>query len=135
MSNAYHLDIDEIKRFLPHRRPLLLVDRVLEIHPTGNLDDAHACDKVGTKVVAIKCVSYNDPCFEGHYPKFALMPGGFIIELMAQVAAFSMYPTVTKCSSAGFQRGHPVAAGYNRVRFRKPILPGDVLRVETVVTA
>jgi 3-hydroxyacyl-[acyl-carrier-protein] dehydratase len=132
--NEYYLNIDEIKKFLPHRNPMLMVDKVLEIHPTGDIDDLLACDKVGTRVVAIKCVTQNESFFQGHYPKFSIMPGCLMLETMAQTAAFSLYPAISRVTARGFKFKHPVAAGYDNARFRVPVVPGDVLRIETVVT-
>jgi 3-hydroxymyristoyl/3-hydroxydecanoyl-(acyl carrier protein) dehydratase len=94
--NEYYLNVDEIKKFLPHRNPMLMVDKVLEIHPTGDIDDLLACDKVGTRVVAIKCVTQNESFFQGHYPKFSIMPGCLMLETMAQTAAFSLYPAISE---------------------------------------
>ena len=72
---TYPLGIDQIRRFLPHRAPFLLLDRVLEIHPAGDLSDpSSGPQKVGTRVVAQKCVSYSDPVFQGHFPDFSILP-------------------------------------------------------------
>ena len=82
-SNPYSLDINQIKKFLPHRAPFLLIDRILEIHPVVPLDGALTA-KVGTKVVALKNVSFNEPYFPGHFPDYPIVPGVLILETFAQ---------------------------------------------------
>ena len=72
-ENPYRLNIDQVQKYLPHRAPFLLIDRVLEIHPLGDLKDMSPKDKVGVKVVALKNVTYNEPCFQGHFPGFSIM--------------------------------------------------------------
>ena len=91
-ENKYRLNIDQIQKFLPHRPPFLLIDRVLEIHPTGDVNDMSPNNKLGTRVVALKNVSYNESYFQGHFPGFAILPGVLILETMAQAASFSVYP-------------------------------------------
>src|SRR6478609_8230282 len=91
-QQQYRLNVDQIQKFLPHRQPFLLVDRILEIHPTGDLTDVSPSGKVGTRVVGLKNVSFNEPYFQGHFPGFAILPGVLLIEIMAQVASFSLYP-------------------------------------------
>ena len=100
--------IDRIRQLLPHRYPMLLVDRVLEIHPE--------------EIVAEKFVSVNEPFFAGHFPEKPIMPGVLIIEAMAQAAGI----TVRHNDASSRQRG-VVLAGVNKARFRKPVLPGSVL--------
>lgn len=133
-ENRYRLNIDEIRRFLPHRAPFLLVDRILEIQPTGNIDDLAAPDKVGTRVVGVKCVSYNEPYFQGHFPAFSIVPGVLIIECMAQVSSFSLYPAMAKDIDRLAREFQCILVGVDSARFRRPVVPGDVLTVETVVT-
>ncbi|GDX41074.1 3-hydroxyacyl-[acyl-carrier-protein] dehydratase FabZ [Armatimonadota bacterium] len=101
----------EILKNLPHRFPMLLVDRVLEIDP-------------GKRVVGIKNVSFNEPFFSGHFPGLPVMPGVLIIESMAQVAAIMML------ALPNFRDQIPYLAGMDKVRFRKPVVPGDTLRIE-----
>ena len=105
------LDIDGILQRIPHRHPLLLVDRVLELEQ-------------GRRVVALKNVSANEPFFVGHYPDFPIMPGVLILESMAQAAALMLYPHVDR------SRRLPVLAGIDGARFRRPVRPGDTLRLE-----
>ncbi len=105
------MDIKEIQKFLPHRYPFLLVDRVVEIEP-------------GTKAVGIKNVTINEEFFQGHFPGQPIMPGVLIIEAMAQVAgllAFRSGATVGK--SVYFM-------SIEKAKFRRPVVPGDQLRLE-----
>lgn len=92
---------------------MLLVDRVIELEP-------------GVKAVAIKNVSTNEPFFQGHYPEIPIMPGVLIIEAMAQTAGIAM-------ATAQQLVGVPLLAGVDNARFRKPVTPGDQLRMEANV--
>ncbi len=108
------MDIDEIQRLLPHRYPFLMIDRVIEV-------------EVGVSVTAVKCVSVNEPQFQGHFPGKAILPGVLLSEAFAQVSglvALSAHP-----DRAG-ERFYLL--GLDRVRFRKPVRPGD--RVEITAT-
>jgi 3-hydroxyacyl-[acyl-carrier-protein] dehydratase len=108
------MDIHEILSYLPHRFPIILVDRVLEIER----------DK---RIVAIKNVSINEPVFSGHFPQYPVMPGVLIIEAMAQAAAILLFV------SAG-RKPEPDSvyffAGIDNARFKRPVGPGDQLRLE-----
>jgi len=108
------MDINEIKQLLPHRYPFLLVDRVLELEP-------------GQRIVAIKNVTANEDFFNGHFPQKPVMPGVLIIESMAQAAGIAMLA----------QEQHkgkiPYFTGIDNARFRKPVVPGDQLRIEVEV--
>lgn len=105
------LDIEDIRALLPHRYPMLLVDRVLELTP-------------GQHVVGLKNVTINEPFFDGHFPAQAVMPGVLILESMAQVAGLMML-------SLTEQRGKiPYLAAMDNVKFRKPVVPGDTLITE-----
>ncbi len=106
------LDIQAIKAILPHRYPFLLVDRILEIEPD--------------RIVGIKNVTVNEPFFQGHFPEFPVMPGVLIIETMAQVAA------VLALKDMGEQKA-VFLASVDSAKFRRPVLPGDQLRVEIQV--
>jgi 3-hydroxyacyl-[acyl-carrier-protein] dehydratase len=131
-ENRYRLNVDQIRAYLPHRQPFLLVDRILEIHPKGDLDDLTWNEsKAGIRVVAVKNVSYNEPCFQGHFPSFSILPGVLIIESMAQVASFSLYPYLKEGVAKEFQC---ILVGVDGARFRRPVTPGDTLRIETTVT-
>ena len=106
------LDIDQIKKILPHRYPMLLVDRIIE------------CDDE-SRIVGIKCVTGNEPFFQGHFPDYPVMPGVLIIEAMAQVACILSLRILKKGGS------DPVLfTGIDAVKFRKPVRPGDCLRLE-----
>lgn len=108
------IDILEIMKFLPHRYPFLLVDRILNLVP-------------GEKVVALKNVTINEPFFQGHFPGMPVMPGVLIAEAMGQaggVLAFVSYPEETAQSSLIY------LTGMDKVRFRKPVVPGDQLIME-----
>ena len=108
------LDIRDIERILPHRYPFLLVDRVDEI------DDQH--------IVARKLVSRNEPHFEGHFPGHPVMPGVLIIEALAQAGALYAARLVK------FDPAKQVIyfMAIDKAKFRKPVVPGDVLRLEVV---
>lgn len=111
------LDIKAIMERLPHRYPMLLIDRVLEMVP-------------GKSVVAIKNVSINEPFFTGHFPHHPVMPGVLIVEAMAQAAAlfsFSDDEGGLQCNSA---KTAYYLVGVDGARFRKPVVPGDQLRLE-----
>jgi len=108
------IDIHKILQTLPHRYPLILVDRVLEIEP-------------GARIVALKNVSMNEPYFMGHFPGYPVMPGVLIIEAMAQAAAILTYITL------GAKHGDGTLfyfAGIDAARFKRPVMPGDQLRLE-----
>jgi 3-hydroxyacyl-[acyl-carrier-protein] dehydratase len=105
------LNVDQIEAIIPHRYPFLLVDRMLELEE-------------GKRGVGIKNVSANEWFFEGHFPGNKVMPGVLIVEAMAQVAA------VTLLKEAGSDGKTPMFAGIEDMRFRKPVVPGDQLRME-----
>ena len=108
------LDINQIKEFLPHRFPFLLVDRILELEP-------------GKRVVGIKNVTANDFYNNEHFDGNHTMPGVLQIEAMAQVAGFLVKDLLNeKCEI-------PFFASLDRARFRKNILPGDQLRIEVIL--
>jgi beta-hydroxyacyl-ACP dehydratase FabZ len=110
MSGFDHL---EIATLLPHRYPFRLVDRVLEFED-------------GARIVGIKNVSINEPYFQGHFPDLPVMPGVLICEALGQTAALLAYR-----SREGVGDGLVlVFAGMDAVRFRRPVLPGDQLRLE-----
>ena len=105
----------EIRGLIPHRYPFLLVDRIEEIEP-------------GVRAVGLKNVTQNEPFFQGHFPDYPVMPGVLIIEAMAQVGAVGVM--------AGGEHRDRLAlfAGIDGVRFRRQVLPGDVLRMEVEIT-
>ena len=111
------MDINEIKEYLPHRYPFLLVDRVLELEP-------------GKRIRALKNVTANEPFFQGHFPHFPVMPGVLIVEAMAQAAALLSFKTMGKKLD-----GKTVYyfAGIDGARFKRPIVPGDTLMLEAEI--
>ncbi len=123
------LDILSIRKFLPHRYPFLLVDRITEIHPVFEANGIHAT--VGTRVVGIKNVTVNEPVFQGHFPHFPIFPGVMLVEAMAQVASFAYYPTYLKENMPDFEC---ILLGVDSARFRKPVMPGDQLVIEATLT-
>lgn len=133
-KNIYAISGEAVRKFLPHRYPFLLVDRILSIEPTGVLSSMKGTeDKIGTKVIALKNVSFNEPMFQGHFPGFAIFPGVLTIEAMAQAASFATYPYIAQ-DPAQMARGFSVVlVGVDDVRFRKPIIPGDVLMIEATL--
>jgi len=105
------LNIQEISELLPHRYPFLLVDRVLELVP-------------GERCVAIKNVTMNEPFFPGHFPGLPTMPGVLILESLAQTGALILF-------SIPEHKGKILyLAGMDKVRFKRPVMPGDVIRNE-----
>jgi 3-hydroxyacyl-[acyl-carrier-protein] dehydratase len=108
------MDIHEIMRRLPHRYPIILVDRVLEIEP-------------GKRIAALKNVSINEPVFMGHFPHYPVMPGVLIIESLAQAAAILSFVTFDKRAD---RNSVYYFAGIDNARFKRPVGPGDQLRLE-----
>ena len=111
------LNIGELLDLLPHRYPMLLIDRVVEIVRAK-------------RIVAIKNVTINEPFFSGHFPGYPIMPGVLIVEAMAQAGAALLFTEVTERSDKLL-----VFTGIERARFRRPVMPGDQLRIEVDVLA
>ncbi|MDD3293951.1 MAG: 3-hydroxyacyl-ACP dehydratase FabZ [Geobacteraceae bacterium] len=111
------LDIQEIMKILPHRYPFLLVDRIQELDP-------------GKRIVGIKNVTINEPFFQGHFPGHPVMPGVLIIEAMAQVGGILAY----LASDDEIRKKVCYFLSVDAARFRKPVFPGDVLRLEMETT-
>jgi 3-hydroxyacyl-[acyl-carrier-protein] dehydratase len=131
----YRLGIDQVRRWLPHRSPFLMVDRILEIHPIGDIEKPDFSQSMaGIKVVGLKAVTYNEPIFQGHFPDFSIFPGVMVIEAMAQVGSFSVYPYFMKTPDQDPPKLETILVGVDNVRFRRPVVPGDSLRIETLVT-
>jgi 3-hydroxyacyl-[acyl-carrier-protein] dehydratase len=108
-------DIQEIMGFLPHRYPFLLIDRIVEFEPTKRL-------------VAIKNVTINEPYFQGHFPGHPIMPGVLVVEAMAQAGGIIM------CHELPDRDQRLVVfTGIERAKFRRPVVPGDQLRIEVDV--
>lgn len=108
------MDILEIKEYLPHRYPFLLVDRVIELN-------------LGESIVAIKNVTVNEPFFNGHFPESPIMPGVLIIEAMAQAAGILGFKTVNKKPADG---SIYMFVGADKMRFKRPVTPGDQLTLK-----
>ncbi|HRI44197.1 MAG TPA: 3-hydroxyacyl-ACP dehydratase FabZ [Fimbriimonadaceae bacterium] len=105
---AQSMDIREIMRYLPHRFPMLLVDRIIEVVP-------------GVRCRGLKCVTMNEAFFDGHYPGMPIMPGVLIVEAMAQAGA------VILLTSPEYAGSVPVIGAIDDVKFKRPIVPGDTL--------
>ncbi len=108
------LDIQEIREILPHRYPFLLVDRIVELEPD--------------RIVGIKNVTVNEPFFTGHFPDFPVMPGVLIVEAMAQVAGVLVLRKLDDRD-----KKLVFLASIEQAKFRKPVVPGDQLRIEMAV--
>ncbi len=104
------VDINEIMQLMPHSYPFLLVDRILEFEPAK-------------RIVGLKNVTFNEPYFTGHFPQRPIMPGVLIVEALAQtggVLAFKSFPGM---------KGLVFFTGIDNARFRKPVIPGDQLKL------
>ena len=110
----YKLDVEQIRALLPHRYPMLLVDRVLELTP-------------GERAVGLKNVTINEPFFAGHFPGQAVMPGVMILEAMAQVAGLILL------SLPGQEGKLAYIGSVKNAKFRKPVVPGDTLITEATL--
>jgi 3-hydroxyacyl-[acyl-carrier-protein] dehydratase len=111
------LDINDILRILPHRFPFLMIDRVIDITRRE-------------RIVAIKNVTMNEPFFAGHFPNLPIMPGVLIVEAIAQAGGALLLTEVEDRADKLM-----VFTGIERARFRRPVVPGDQLRIEVEVKA
>src|SRR4028119_2272802 len=111
-ASSQALTFEDIQRLLPHRYPFALVDRIIEYVP-------------GKRAVGIKNVTFNEPHFQGHFPGRPLMPGVMIVEAMAQVGG------IVLTQMPNMEGGLFVFAGIDKVRFRRPVVPGDQLVMTT----
>ncbi|MGE4276903.1 MAG: 3-hydroxyacyl-ACP dehydratase FabZ [Lawsonibacter sp.] len=109
-------NIDQIEALLPHRYPFLLVDKITECIP-------------GQRAKGIKCVTANEPFFQGHFPGFKVMPGVLIIEALAQVGAVAIL------TEEGNRGKLALFGGIKNARFKQQVHPGDVLELECELTA
>ncbi len=108
------MDINQVLQYLPHRFPFLLIDRVLEYVP-------------GEFLIGIKNVSYNEPFFQGHFPQRPIMPGVLILEALAQATGILAFKTEQERPS---NDSLYYFVGIDKARFKKPVEPGDQLRLE-----
>ena len=111
------MEVTEIQNYLPHRYPLLLVDRVLELEP----------DK---RIVAIKNVTINEPMFTGHFPVKPIFPGVLIVEALAQASGLLAFKSREKNPSDGYVY---YLAGTDKTKFKRSVIPGDQLRLEVEI--
>lgn len=111
------MDVNEIREYLPHRYPFLLVDRVIELNK-------------GESIVALKNVTVNEPFFNGHFPDLPVMPGVLIVEAMAQAAGILGFKTMDKKPSDG---SIYLFVGADDLRFKRQVVPGDQLQLEAKV--
>ena len=111
------MSIREVLRHLPHRYPFLLVDRVLSCEP-------------GKTLVALKNVTINEPFFAGHFPRLPVMPGVLIVEALAQASALLAFRTMRAQMD---DESVYYFVGIDRARFKKPVTPGDTLRLEVTL--
>ena len=111
------MEIGDILKILPHRYPFLLIDRVIELERKK-------------RIVAIKNVTFNEPYFQGHFPDKPIMPGVLIVEAIAQAGGALLLTEVPNRDELLM-----VFTGIERARFRRPVVPGDQLRIEVVVLA
>lgn len=105
------LGIKEIQEIIPHRHPFLLVDVIEELVP-------------GERATGYKCVTYNEPFFQGHYPEMPVMPGVLILEALAQVGSVAMLSLEENKGKVGF------FGGIDKAKFKRKVLPGDKLKLE-----
>ncbi len=111
------MDVDEILAHLPHRYPMLLVDRVLECEP-------------GKRILALKNVSINEPFFTGHFPHHPVMPGVLIVEALAQAGAILSFKTLGTIPD---DKSVYYFVGIDEVRFKRPVTPGDQLLLDVSI--
>ncbi|MCK6395347.1 MAG: 3-hydroxyacyl-ACP dehydratase FabZ [Zoogloea sp.] len=111
------MDINEIKQYIPHRYPFLLVDRIVEI-------------ELGKRAVGLKNVTINEPFFPGHFPHNPVMPGVLIIEALAQAAAVLAFKTEGTIPD---KDAMVYFASVDNVRFKRPVVPGDQLMLEVEI--
>lgn len=109
------LNIDEIQKILPHRPPFLLLDRIDELEP-------------GKRAVGRKCVTMNEPYFQGHFPGKAVMPGVLILEALAQTGAAVMLSVEGNAGKIVY------FGGMDKVKFKRQVVPGDVLKLEVEIS-
>lgn len=110
------LQTKDIMKIIPHRAPILMIDRIIEMEP-------------GKRAVGIKCISANEPVLAGHYPGMPIFPGVLIVEAMAQTGGVAIM------SMPEFANKWPIFAGIDECKFKRPVYPGDQLRLEVEIVA
>jgi 3-hydroxyacyl-[acyl-carrier-protein] dehydratase len=113
------MDVKEIREYLPHRYPFLLVDRVTALN-------------LGESIVAYKNVTINEPFFNGHFPDHPVMPGVLVIEAMAQAAGILGFKTMDKTPQDG---SIYYFVGSDKLRFKRPVVPGDKLQLDAAIVS
>lgn len=113
------MNVNDIMDLLPHRYPMLLVDRVLEVEP-------------GERILGYKNISFNEEVFAGHFPGAPIFPGVLIIEAMAQISGILGFVTTGQKADDGMLY---LFAGVDRVRFKRPVVPGDQMMLSSEVEA
>lgn len=111
-ETLHNIDVTRIMEMLPHRYPILLIDRFIEMVP-------------GERAIALKNVTFNEPHFQGHFPQMPVMPGVLIVEAMAQAAG----ATVVQSLGEGSEGNVVYFMTIDNARFRKPVVPGDSLYI------
>jgi 3-hydroxyacyl-[acyl-carrier-protein] dehydratase len=109
------LEIGDIMKILPHRFPFLMIDRIVEVERKK-------------RIVALKSVTINEPFFQGHFPEFPIMPGALVVESIAQAGGTLLLPEVPDRDNKIM-----VFTAIDRAKFRRPVVPGDQLRIEVNV--
>ena len=115
------MDINQIMKTIPHRYPFLLVDRIVELVP-------------GDMAVGLKNVTINEEFFNGHFPGHPVMPGVLIVESMAQVAAILAFHSISGGDNAALEDKVVYFMSIDKVKFRRPVVPGDQLKHEVKLT-
>ena len=113
------MDVVEIRKYLPHRYPFLLIDRVVELEP-------------GERILAYKNITVNEEVFEGHFPHFPVFPGVMLVEAMAQACGVLGFKTMDKTPDDG---SIYLFAGIDNVRFKRQVVPGDQVYIEAKIVS